>query len=172
VNEPTFTAVVARARNGAIGRNGALPWRLPSDLQNFKAATWGKPMIMGRKTFQSIGRALPGRRTLVLTRDAHFAAADVLTAHDIDGALALARAQAREMGAQDVAIVGGAEIYAALAPWTDRMIVTEVDLVPEGDAFFAAPDPAIWREVKLEQPTRGPRDDADFVIRHYEKFTG
>lgn len=147
--------VLARARNGVIGRDGKLPWHLPADLKHFKAQTMGKPMIMGRKTFESFPAPLPGRRHIVLTRDPHWAAEGAEVAHDVDAALALA-------GPGDVAIIGGAEIFALFLPRADRIELTEIDAAPEGDAMV----PAFtgWRELSREAyPAEGDRPGHAFV---------
>ncbi len=137
----TLTLYLARADNGVIGRDGAMPWHLPADLKRFKAMTMGKPMIMGRKTFESFPSPLPGRRHIVLTRDADWAAAGAEVAYDVDSALALA-------GSGDVAIIGGAQIYALFLPLAHRIELTEVHLSPTGDAVV----PAFtgWRELARE----------------------
>lgn len=147
--------VLARARNGVIGRDGKLPWHLPADLKHFKAQTMGKPMIMGRKTFESFPAPLPGRRHIVLTRDPHWAAEGAEVAHDVDAALALA-------GPGEVAIIGGAEIFALFLPRADRIELTEIDAAPEGDAMV----PAFtgWRELSREaHPAEGDRPGHAFV---------
>lgn len=133
--------VLARARNGVIGRDGGLPWHLPADLKHFRAQTIGKPMIMGRKTFESFPAPLPGRRHIVLTRDPHWSAEGAEVAHDVEAALALA-------GAGDVAVIGGAEIFALFLPRADRIELTEIDAEPEGDAVV----PAFtgWHETRRE----------------------
>ncbi|MFE8585257.1 dihydrofolate reductase [Sphingomonas sp. NCPPB 2930] len=123
--------VLARARNGVIGRDGQLPWHLPADLKHFKAQTIGKPMIMGRKTFESFPAPLPGRRHIVLTRDPHWSAEGAEVAHDVESALAVA-------GSGDVAVIGGAEIFALFLPRADRIELTEIDAEPEGDAVVPA----------------------------------
>jgi dihydrofolate reductase len=132
---------LARADNGVIGRDGALPWRLPADLQRFKALTMGKPMIMGRKTFAGFASPLPGRRHIVLTRDYDWSADGAEVAHSPAAALALA-------GEGDVAVIGGAEIFALFLPDADRVELTEVHADPVGDAVV----PAFvgWREVMRE----------------------
>ncbi len=147
--------VLARARNGVIGRDGKLPWHLPADLKHFKAQTMGKPMIMGRKTFESFPAPLPGRRHIVLTRDPHWAAEGAEVAHDVDAALALA-------GPGEVAIIGGAEIFALFLPRADRIELTEIDAAPDGDAMV----PAFtgWRELSREaHPAEGDRPGHAFV---------
>ena len=161
--------VVAIARNNVIGRDGGLPWRMPSDLKRFRAATMGKPMIMGRKTFASIGKALPGRETIVVTRDTSFAVPGVLVAHDMDEAINLGKARARAMGAPEVAVAGGAQIFSALLPLADRIILTEIDLAPEGTEFWPGLDPQDWRETAREVVPRGPNDDAGFIVRTLER---
>ncbi len=162
--------VAAVARNGAIGVKGGLPWRLPSDLKRFKETTWGRPMIMGRKTFDSIGRPLPGRETIVVTRDENFAREGVYVARSVDEALALGEVRAKAMGVDEIMIVGGGEIYRATLERADRIVLTEVDMTPEGDAFFPALDMTQWREAARETPPRGEKDDAAFTIRILERF--
>ena len=159
--------VAAVARNGVIGGDNRLLWRLPSDLKHFKALTMGKPLVMGRKTYQSIGRLLPGRETIVVTRDGRFSAEAALVAHGLESAFALAAERAAAMGAEAIVIAGGGEIYAQTIGRASRLAVTEVALEPEGDARFPPIDPEVWREVKRERGVRGPRDEADFSFVEY-----
>jgi dihydrofolate reductase len=166
---PPLVLVAAVARNGVIGADNRLLWRLSSDLRRFKALTLGKPLVMGRKTFESIGRPLPGRVTIVVTRDKAFAAEGVLIAHHLDAALALAAERAAAMGADAIVIAGGGEIYAQTIGLASRLAITEVALKPEGDARFPRIDPALWREIRREQSQRGPRDEADFAFVDYER---
>jgi len=161
--------VAAVALNGVIGLNGGLPWRLSSDLKRFKALTWGKPLMMGRKTFDSIGRPLPGRETIVATRDPGFAPPGVFVAHDVKAALDLAAERARVMGADQIIVAGGAEIYAQTIDRASRLFITEVALDAEGEARFPPIDPLKWREVRREAGERGPRDEADFAFVEYER---
>ena len=144
---PRITLAVAVADNGVIGRDGGLPWRLPEDLRRFKAATLGKPVLMGRKTFESIGRALPGRLNIVLTRQPGWQPADaaVRVAPDLEAALAIAG------DATEVTVIGGAEIYALALPRAARILVTEVHGAPEGDAFLPPFDRSVWRETSRER---------------------
>ena len=135
------TLVVARADNGVIGRDGRLPWHLPADLKRFKALTIGKPMIMGRRTFDSLPGLLPGRRHIVLTRDPAWHAAGAEVAHDVDAALALADSH--------MSVIGGAEIYALFLPRADRIELTEVHQLPEGDTWLPPFDDG-WRETARE----------------------
>ena len=144
-----ITLIVARADNDVIGRDGTLPWRIPADLKRFKTLTMGKPMIMGRKTFESLPGLLPGRRHIVLTRG-HWSAAGAEIAHTVDHALALA--------GEDAFVIGGAEIFALFEPIADRWELTEVHDSPHGDASMPPPDPARWREV-----ARAPHDGYSFV---------
>jgi dihydrofolate reductase len=161
--------VAAVARNGVVGADNRLLWRLSSDLKHFKALTLGKPLVMGRKTFQSIGRLLPGRETIVVTRDPGFGAEGVLVAHGLDAALALAEARAEARAADAIVIAGGAELYAQTIGRADRLVITEVALAPEGDAVFPRIDPSLWREVGREPGVRGPNDEADFAFVEYER---
>ncbi len=163
------TLVVAAARNGVIGRGGALPWRLPSDLKRFKALTLGKPVLMGRKTFQSIGRPLPGRPNLVISRDVGFDAPGIRVFSGLDSALAAAQAMAAEAGVGEVCVIGGAEIYAQALPLAGRIHLTRVDLAPEGDAVFPEPDPAVWVEVAREDVPAGAGDDCGFSLVTLER---
>ena len=161
--------VVAMGRNRVIGRDGALPWRLRSDLQHFKALTVGRPVIMGRKTFQSIGKPLPGRENVVVTRDAGFSAEGVHVASSLEGAVRIAQDLAGQSGAERISVIGGGEIYAQALPLADTLFVTEVDAAPEGDAFFPLIDPKIWRETSREEHETGAHDDHTFAFVTFEK---
>ncbi len=141
--------MVARARNGVIGKDGALPWHLPADLRRFKAMTVGKPVIMGRKTFDSIGKPLPGRHNIVLTRDAGWTAPGVTVAPNLAEAVAAAGLDPRAR-ADAIMVIGGAQVYAEALPSATRIEVTEVDADPAGDTVLPAFDPARWREVARE----------------------
>jgi dihydrofolate reductase len=162
-------AVAAVARNGVIGSGNSLPWRLSSDLKRFKAITMGKPLIMGRRTWDSVGRPLPGRKTVVLTRDAGFGAEGALAARTPQEAVALAGELADEMGVSEIIVAGGGEIYAALLDETDAVELTEIELDAAGDAFFPRLDPAQWVEIRRERAERGLRDDADFTYVTLER---
>jgi dihydrofolate reductase len=161
--------VAAVARNGVIGAGGALPWRLASDMKRFKTLTWGKPLVMGRKTFESIGRALPGRETIVVTRDPAFAPPGAFVAHEVDAGLDLAAERARVMGADEIIVAGGAEIYAQTIARASRLFITEVALDAKGEAHFPPIDTREWREVRRAKGERGPRDDAGFEFVEYER---
>ena len=150
--------VVAAARNGTIGRDGGLPWRLSSDLKRFKANTIGRPVIMGRKTFQSIGKPLPGRDNIVVTRDKGFSADGVSAVPDIGAALALARSKAKEAGVSEICVIGGGEIYRQTFGSADRLVVTFVEDEIEGDTKFPEIDSRVWREVFSENHPAGEKD--------------
>jgi dihydrofolate reductase len=139
--------VVARAKNGVIGNRGAIPWRLGEDLRRFKQLTLGKPVVMGRKTWDSLPKKpLPGRTNIVVTRDRSFAAEGAVVVHDMGEALARAGGES----ASEIAVIGGAEIYAAALPLANRIHLTEVDAEFEGDAVLPPFDPAAWRETARE----------------------
>ena len=138
---PRLTIVVARARNGAIGRANAMAWHLPEDLQHFKATTLGHPMIMGRLTFDSIGRPLPGRRTIVVTRNPKWSHDGCERAGSLDEAIALCQ------GSDEGFIVGGAQLYSQALPLADRIILTEVDIEVDGDTFFPSLDTMSWTRI-------------------------
>jgi dihydrofolate reductase len=157
MNHPEITLIMARASNGVIGRDGKLPWRIPADLRRFKTLTMDRPMIMGRKTFDSLPGLLDGRRHIVLTRDENWAEDGAEVAHSAEAALKLANAP-------HVMVIGGAQIYAAFLPMADRIELTEVDAAPDGDARIAYPDPAIWQEVSRDaRPAEEGRPAFAFV---------
>lgn len=137
--------------NRVIGRDGGMPWHIPADLRHFRAVTMGKPLIMGRKTFQSIGRPLPGRANIVVTRDRTFSVPGVTLAGSVDEALREAEATARRDGVDEVMVIGGGEIYARLLPVAARIYLTEVHAAPDGDVLFPELDPAMWREVARDE---------------------
>jgi dihydrofolate reductase len=150
---------VAIAENGAIGHAGGLPWRLSTDLKRFKADTMGNPVIMGRKTFDSVGRPLPGRLNIVVTRNADWRADGVETAPSPEEAIRLARQRAAEMPeAREICVIGGGELYRKVLPLTDRLHVTHVLASVEGDTFFPPIDPAIWAEISSLDIPAGERD--------------
>jgi dihydrofolate reductase len=161
--------IVARARNGVIGRDNQLPWHLPEDLKYFKRTTMGAPVIMGRKTHESIGRPLPGRRNLVVTRDA----ARRFDGCETAGSLEEAVARCEQEGVAEAFLIGGAQLYREGLERADRLLVTEIDRDIEGDAVFPAPDPAVWREVSREYPEQAASQPAGealpYVWVRYER---
>jgi dihydrofolate reductase len=167
---PIALGPIARARNGVIGRDGALPWRLKSDLKLFKAITLGKPVIMGRKTWDSLPRRpLPGRTNIVLSRDGSFEAAGALVCERFEEALAIGREQAEEDGAEEVCIIGGASLFALALPKARRMYLTEVEAEVDGDVRLAPFDETAWREMRREAHPAGEGDDYPFTVRHLER---
>lgn len=160
--------VAAVAENGVIGQGGDMPWRLSSDLKHFRAVTMGRPMIMGRKTFASIGKPLPGRDSVVLTRDRGFAAAGTVVVHDIDAAIAEAARLAAARGVDEAAVVGGGELYAALIDRVQALRITRVHAAPVGDTHFP-PIPAAFRETRRQGPVQGERDSAPVTFVDYER---
>ena len=168
VSDLPLVIIAAVARNGVIGGGNALLWRLPSDLKRFKALTWGKPMIMGRKTYESIGKPLLGRETIVVTRDQGWRPAGVHVAHSLGEAIELAKACAATLGASEIVIAGGADVYQQTMGMAQRLEITHVDLAPAGDAHFPDIDAAKWREVSRESGSRGAGDGADYVFSVYE----
>lgn len=154
-----ISLIVAVAENGVIGKDGKLPWHLSSDLKTFRRLTMGKPMVMGRRTFQSIGKPLDGRENIVVTRDPHFAPEGVSVTDSIADALTLARVLARTGGPDDeIMIIGGAKVYESVMDVADRIYLTRVHAAPEGDRTFPDPDPAMWQEVSREPLPQGPKD--------------
>lgn len=162
--------VVALAENGVIGKDNNLSWRMPSDLKRFRRITMGKPLIMGRKTFQSVGRPLPGREIVVVTRDEAFKADGVHIAHSPQEAVAKAQVLAGNMRADEIIIAGGATIYAAFLPSASRIDLTRVHALIEGDAVFPSLDPGEWRETGHEEHVAQPGDDHDFTLITLSRF--
>lgn len=156
-SKPRIALILARADNGVIGCNGALPWRLPADLRHFKALTIGHPMIMGRKTFDSLPGLLPDRRHIVLTRDGGWSAEGAEVAHDVEVAIRMANAP-------EIAVIGGAEIYRLFLPLADRIELTEVHMDAQGDARIDYPDASLWREAaRQDHGAEGGRPAYSFV---------
>jgi dihydrofolate reductase len=167
--EPTISLVVAVGENGVIGAEGALPWRLRSDLRTFRAVTMGKPMIMGRKTFASIGRVLDGRDTIVLTRDRGFSAEGVIVAYGLAEALAKAKACAARRGTSDICVIGGGEVFRETLPLARRLHVTHVATAPAGDVLFPAIAPSDWVETRREDLPFAEGDTAKAVYVLFER---
>jgi dihydrofolate reductase len=164
--------VVAIAENGVIGAGNAMPWRLKSDMARFKALTIGKPVIMGRKTFESLPRhPLPGRTNIVITRDAAYRANGAIVTTSAADADAVARGDALRRSANEIAVIGGAEIFRQWLDRADRLEITEVHARPEGDTHFDI-DQAEWDEVERIRHPAGPDDSADFSYVTYRRRRG
>jgi dihydrofolate reductase len=162
-----FAAV---AENGVIGRDNGLPWRLSADMRRFKATTMGKPLVMGRRTWESFPRRpLPGRPNIVVTRDRGFRADGADIVHSLDEALALARARGRCMaGADEICVIGGGQVYTQAMSIADRLYITHVQASPDGDTRFPPIDPAVWKAVSVEEHPAGEKDThaTRFVVYH------
>jgi dihydrofolate reductase len=161
--------IVAVADNGVIGAGNTIPWRLKTDQQRLKALTINKPVVMGRKTFVSLRRPLPGRTNIVVTRDAGFRAPGAVVTTSFADARAVATGDALRRFATEIAVIGGAEIYAQWMDVADRLELTEVHARPEGDTYFAAIDKAVWQEVARVRHPAGPDDNAAFSYVTYIK---
>ena len=165
-----LTLVAAVAENGVIGRGEDLPWHISGDLKRFRAITWGKPILMGRRTFQSIGRPLPGRTSIVITRDGAFDAPEgVLVVPSLEAALDTGAREAAKLGVDEMAVIGGAQIYALAFPHARRLRLTRVHAEPAGDVFFPAFDSGAWQEVSREGPLQGEKDEYPFSLVDYER---
>ena len=157
------------AENGVIGSDQTIPWRVPSDMAFFKKTTMGKPIVMGRKQFETVGKPLPGRTNIVITRQRDYRPEGVLVFHDIDAALDRARAIAEADGVDEIMIIGGGELYAQLIDRAERLYITHIDLSPEGDVRFPAIAPEQWTVVDLPEVTPSPKDEATYRVKVYER---
>jgi dihydrofolate reductase len=162
--------VAAIAENGVIGRGNALPWRIKSDLKHFRALTLGTPVIVGRKTYISIGKPLGGRTTIVVSRDRDFAAPGIVVAQSLDAALAAARGDALRRGTNIIVVAGGAEIYAQAMPFASHLAITKVHKQIDGDAYFPLIDPKVWRETARDEHAQAEGDEAAFAFVNYERI--
>ena len=162
--------VVAVGENGIIGREGDLPWHLPSDLKRFRDVTWGKPLVMGRRTFESIGKPLPGRISIVLSADPAFQPPEgVVKATNLEAALAAAEKAAEELGADTIMVIGGYQVFRDTLPLAQTLHYTRVHISPAGDVRFPDFNADEWREIAHEGPIQGPRDDAAFTVLTLER---
>lgn len=160
----TIALVVGAAENNVIGNKGDMPWKVSADLKNFKAITSGKPIVMGRKTFDSIGRPLPNRRNIVVTRNTQWSATGVETASSLSAAIKLAE------GELEIMVIGGGEMYAQALPLATRVYFTRIHANPDGDTWFPALAEDIWQKTRAEKLPRGPNDTADATFYVYERF--
>jgi dihydrofolate reductase len=161
--------VAAVAENGVIGRDNALPFRQSSDLKRFKALTIGKPVLMGRKTFVSIGKPLPGRTNIVVSRDPGFTPDGVIVVRDMEQALRVAPHDAERHGVGEIAAIGGTDIFTQLLPLADRLEITHVHARPEGDTYFPPIDATQWHPVARSDHPAGPQDEAGFSFVTYAR---
>ena len=157
------------AENGVIGSDQTIPWRVPSDMAFFKKRTMGKPIVMGRKQYETVGKPLPGRTNIVVTRQQDYRPEGVLVFHQIDAALEAARNVAEADGVDEIMIIGGGELYAQLMDRADRLYITHIDLAPEGDVRFPAIDPAQWTVTGLPEVTPSPKDEATYRVKVYDR---
>ncbi len=163
MGRPRISIIVARARNGVIGRRNRLPWRLPADLQRFKAVTMGKPMVMGRRTWESLPGLLPGRRHIVVSRDPAYGAEGAEVASSLAGAVALAGA------VEEVMVIGGAQLYRQALPLAERIYLTEVDAEVEGDTWFPSFDESEWEERRREEFPADERNEFPYAFVNLER---
>ncbi|WP_305856192.1 dihydrofolate reductase [Balneatrix alpica] len=164
-----LAAIVAVSNNLVIGRNNALPWYLPEDLKYFKQVTLGKPVIMGRKTYDSIGRPLPGRCNIVITANPHWQAAGVKVVHSLAAAISLAEAECLITGAEEAMIMGGAQLYAEALPQVERLYLTQVEAEVEGDAFFPALDWQHWQLLQQQDHAPSGANPYPYSFRVYQR---
>jgi dihydrofolate reductase len=168
-SNPIIVLIAAIGENNVIGRDNQLPWHLRSDLLHFRSLTRNKPVVMGRKTYESIGKPLKDRTNIVVTRDLGLRAPGTVLATSLEAALLAARDDARRRGVNEIMVIGGSDMFAATMPAASRLEITHVYASPEGDVFFPRIDPAVWRETqRLEHPA-GPGDSADFAFSVYQR---
>ena len=159
--------VAAVAENNVIGADGGMPWRLRSDLTHFRQVTLNKPVIMGRKTFESIGKPLKDRTNIVITRDAGRTMSGVIFVPSFEDALAAARTDAERRGTDEIMVIGGSDVFRAAMPLADRLDITHLHASPPGDVCFPPIDPAVWREVSRSEHAAGEHDSASFTVTAY-----
>jgi dihydrofolate reductase len=169
VGKIRLSLIAAVAKNGVIGAGDRLPWRLSSDLRRFKSITMGKPAIMGRKTFETIGKPLAGRLNIVVSRNADLGYEGVVVAPSFEAALAKAEEGAQVSVDKEIMVIGGGEIYHAAIDLADRLYVTHVEAAPEGDTYFPPIDPATWRATISEHTPEGPKDSVATTFVIYER---
>ena len=161
----TISLVVAAAQNNAIGKNGQMPWHLPNDMKHFKNITWGMPVIMGRRTFQSLGKPLPGRKNIVITRQLDWKADGIVIVKNLDDALFVAK----ETDAKEVFVIGGGEIYRLAYEKAKRIYLTRIKAEPEGDTFFPELDPKEWHLVNEDKHQADEKHQYDYSFQVLER---
>jgi len=167
-----ISLIAAVARNNVIGADQSIPWRIPSDFAWFKKTTMGKPMVMGRKQFETFSKPLPGRPHIVVTRQHDYQPDGVLVRNSLQEALAAARRLAEASELNEIMVIGGGDIYAQAMPLADRLYISHVDLEPDGDVHFPPIDLADWRVVDEPDMPRSERDPATYAIKVYERIHG
>lgn len=165
-----ISIVVGIAQNGVIGFDGDMPWQLSTDLKRFKAITMGKPIIMGRKTYESIGRPLPGRLNVVVSRSG-FEATGVQGSDSLEAAISLSEKWAKENDADEICVIGGGEIYRQAMNFADKLYVTHIMVEPEGDTVFPQINEPSWRMVSSERIPKGEKDSAETIFVVYERIS-
>ena len=166
---PIISLIVAVAENGVIGRGGQIPWRVSSDMKFFRTTTMGKPVIMGRKTWESLKKPLAGRDNIIVTRDGGYVADGGHVADTIEAAIQFGQAFATRRGTGEIMVIGGAQIYTAFMERADRLYLTRIHCSLQGDVYFPDPDPAIWREVSRSAHQPGEKDTAPYTFLRYER---
>ena len=161
--------IAAVAANGVIGRDGGIPWKIPSDMAFFKRTTMGKPIVMGRKQFESVGHPLPGRTNIVVTRQDGYQPDGVIVIDDLDAAIEHAKTIAETDGVDEAMIIGGGEIYAQGMRFADRLYISHIDLRPEGEVSFPTIDPGAWTVVEEPEVVPSERDEAVYRIAIYAR---
>jgi dihydrofolate reductase len=169
VSDPQVVLVAAVGENGVIGRDGGLPWRLKSDMRHFRRLTLDRPVVMGRKTYESIGKPLKSRTNIVITRDPAYAPEGIVVAHTLKEAMDLAAEDVRRRGTDAIAVIGGSGVFGETLSLADRLEITLVHAAPSGDTFFPPIDPKIWRETSRMRQEAAPGDDADMSFITYER---
>ena len=167
-----ISMIAGVAENGVIGSEQTIPWRVPSDMAYFKATTMGKPVVMGRKQYETVGRPLPGRTNIVITRQEGYQPEGVVVFHTIEAALDKARAVAADDGVDEVMIIGGGELYAQLMAQADRLYISHIDLSPPGDVVFPAITPEDWTVIDLPEVVPNPKDQASYRVKVYARRKG
>lgn len=167
-----ISLIAAVARNNVIGAKQSIPWRIPSDFTWFKQTTMGKPMVMGRKQFETFAKPLPGRPHIVVTRQHDYAPEGVLVRHSLPEALAAARRLTEASELNEIMVIGGGDIYAQAMPLADRLYISHVELEPDGDVRFPPIDPAEWRVIGEPDVPRSDKDGARYSVKIYERIHG
>ena len=161
--------IAAVAENGVIGSAQSIPWRIPSDMAYFKQTTVGKPIVMGRKQYETVGRPLPGRTNIVVTRQSDYQPEGVVVCRDVQDALAKAREIAAQDKLDEIMIIGGGDIYAQFLPLADRLYISHVDLAPDGDVYFPEISGTEWTVIDLPEVQPHPKDEATYRVKVYER---